>query len=130
MISWIICWTGIHQHHLTDNLTHDLSPMRGEWYTLGCYCVHTDRAQSADELNAFVQADKGFVDTLAHIRSGKCGLKQLRDLEAQCSSSLDMSDGILPTVVCPSEAGQAMRLYLSRVYLTRPWTGLHLHFWK
>ena len=50
--------------------------------------------------HARVQADKDFIDTLAHIRSGKCGVEQLQDLEARCSSSLDMSDGILPTVVC------------------------------
>ena len=69
----------------------------------------------------FVQADKGFVDSLAHIRSGKCSLEQLRDLEAQCSSSLDMSDGILPTVVCRSEAGQAMwHEYLPETCLTQP----------
>ena len=56
-----------------------------------------------------VQADKDFVDTLAHIRSGMCSLEKVQDLEAQCSCSLDMSDGILPTVVRRSEAGQAMQ---------------------
>ena len=55
-----------------------------------------------------MQADKDFIDTLAHIRSGKCSMDQLQDLETQCSSSLDMSDGILPTVVRPSEPGQAL----------------------
>ena len=56
-----------------------------------------------------MQADKDFIDTLAHIRSGKCSVDQLQDLEAQCSSSLDISDGILPTVVSHSEPGQAIQ---------------------
>ena len=41
-----------------------------------------------------------FVDTLAKIRTGSCSTGDLQSLEAACSRPLDLSDGILPTVVC------------------------------
>lgn len=48
-----------------------------------------------------LQADRNFVDALARIRSGSCSPSNLQDLTSQCSGPLDLSDGILPTVVRP-----------------------------
>ena len=45
------------------------------------------------------QADRDFIDILARMRSGACSSEDLRELEARCSGSLDLSDGILPTMV-------------------------------
>ena len=46
-----------------------------------------------------MQADRGFTDILARVRSGACTAEDLRELGATCSRPLDLSDGILPTMV-------------------------------
>ncbi len=46
-----------------------------------------------------MQADRDFIDILARMRSGACTSQDLRELETSCSRSLDLSDGILPTMV-------------------------------
>ncbi|CAL5220858.1 g2943 [Coccomyxa viridis] len=62
----------------------------------------------------FRQADRDFIDILARMRSGACTSQDLRELEAGCSRSLDLSDGILPTMLfthCEDvEAVNAQRL--------------------
>ena len=45
------------------------------------------------------QADRDFIDILARMRTGACSSVDLRELEARCSRCLDLSDGILPTMV-------------------------------
>ena len=46
-----------------------------------------------------MQADRDFIDILARMRSGACTPQDLQELEASCSRPLDLSDGILPTMV-------------------------------
>lgn len=64
-----------------------------KWEPLGLVDPNSDDIRD-------VQADIDFVDTLAKIRTGSCSTGDLQSLEAACSRPLDLSDGILPTVVC------------------------------
>ena len=108
-VSRIIFRTDIHLQFLVHIVGPDMLLMM---YT-SAYCYVPGCQQpghgGSTSCHSLVQADTDFIDALAHIRSGKCGVDQLQDLEAQCSSSLDISDGILPTVVCHSEPEEATR---------------------
>lgn len=75
-----------------------------------------------------MQADKDFIDILARMRSGASTTKDLQELEASCNRPLDLSDGILPTMVRLCTFSLIVASWLSLVgYRSRTCQGVEHH---